>query len=161
MHVVYSYICTVHCTHCTMYKYTVAHVTSIFSRHSTETSCHYILLPLYKYSFCRFHISNWGTKYLWLMKKNYRYLCQCLTSPVTCRWWMDAYNFREYIYHACILLVYIMAYLLGPPFVLELYQEVCNTASVGSACSMSLSRAEGLTDHYLLRHGCTKQSKLN
>jgi hypothetical protein len=39
----------------------------------------------------------------------------------------------------------LFAYLLGPPFGLELHQEVCNTASVGSACSMSLSWAQGLT----------------
>jgi hypothetical protein len=57
----------------------------------------------------------------------------------------------------------LFAYLLGPPFALELDQEVCNAASVvGSACSMSLSRAQGLTDHYLLRHGRTKKvSKRN
>jgi hypothetical protein len=56
----------------------------------------------------------------------------------------------------------LFTYLLGPPFGLELDLEVCNTASVGSACSMSLLWAQGLTDHHLLRHGLTKQiSKRN
>jgi len=57
----------------------------------------------------------------------------------------------------------LFAYHLGPPFGLELDQEVCNTASVGSACSMSLSWAQGLTDHYLLRAWTHKanQTKLS